>query len=83
MRSPLLRLPAKARPALTLICIAALATAVPARAQEGDGEPAAAKPPSPPGRWEMWDERCTQHFAVADHYPQRREMARLTVSASA
>ena len=29
----------------------------------------------------VWDERCTQHFAVADHYPQRREMARLTVSA--
>ena len=29
----------------------------------------------------LWDERCTQHFAVADHYPQRREMARLTVSA--
>lgn len=31
----------------------------------------------------LWDERCTQHFAVADHYPQRREMARLTVSAPA
>ena len=31
----------------------------------------------------LWDERCTQHFAVADHYPQRREMARLTVSAFA
>ena len=24
----------------------------------------------------LWDERCTQHFAVADHYPQRREVAR-------
>jgi len=52
MKLPLLRLPVAARPALTLICIAALATAVPARAQEGDGEPAAAKPPSPPGSWE-------------------------------
>lgn len=31
----------------------------------------------------VWDERCTQHFAVADHYPQRREMARLTVAAPA
>ncbi len=31
----------------------------------------------------VWDERCTQHLAVADHYPQRREMARLTVAASA
>ncbi len=29
----------------------------------------------------VWDERCTQHFAVADHYPRRREMARLTVAA--
>jgi taurine dioxygenase len=25
----------------------------------------------------MWDERVTQHFAVADHYPQRREMGRV------
>ncbi|WP_419918106.1 TauD/TfdA dioxygenase family protein [Candidatus Poriferisocius sp.] len=31
----------------------------------------------------VWDERCTQHFAVADHFPQRREMARLTVAAPA
>ncbi len=31
----------------------------------------------------LWDERCTQHFAVADHYPLRREMARLTVAAPA
>ncbi|MDE0701957.1 MAG: TauD/TfdA family dioxygenase [Acidimicrobiaceae bacterium] len=30
----------------------------------------------------VWDERCTQHFAVADHFPQRREMARLTVAAA-
>jgi taurine dioxygenase len=25
----------------------------------------------------LWDERVTQHFAVADHYPQRREMGRV------
>ncbi len=24
----------------------------------------------------IWDERPTQHYAVADHFPQRREMAR-------
>ncbi|MEO5842022.1 MAG: TauD/TfdA family dioxygenase [Acidimicrobiales bacterium] len=28
----------------------------------------------------LWDERCTQHFAVADHYPQRRETARVNVT---
>jgi taurine dioxygenase len=27
----------------------------------------------------LWDERCTQHFAVADHFPQRRETARVNV----
>ncbi len=27
----------------------------------------------------LWDERVTQHFAVADHYPQRREMGRVPV----
>lgn len=27
----------------------------------------------------IWDERCTQHFAVADHYPSRREVARVNV----
>jgi taurine dioxygenase len=27
----------------------------------------------------LWDERCTQHYAVADHYPQRREVARVNV----
>ena len=27
----------------------------------------------------MWDERCTQHFAVADFLPARREMARVVV----
>ena len=28
----------------------------------------------------LWDERCTQHFAVADFYPQRREVARVNVT---
>jgi taurine dioxygenase len=27
----------------------------------------------------IWDERPTQHFAVSDHFPLRREMARATV----
>ncbi|NNE72220.1 MAG: taurine dioxygenase [Acidimicrobiales bacterium] len=27
----------------------------------------------------LWDERTTQHNAVADHYPARREMARFTI----
>lgn len=27
----------------------------------------------------IWDERCTQHFAVADYLPHRREMARVAV----
>jgi taurine dioxygenase len=27
----------------------------------------------------IWDERCTQHFAVADYLPQRREMGRVAV----
>jgi taurine dioxygenase len=27
----------------------------------------------------LWDERCTQHFAVADHHPHRREVARVNV----
>ena len=32
-----------------------------------------------PGELGLWDERVTQHFAVADHYPQRREMGRAVV----
>ncbi|GMU79774.1 MAG: hypothetical protein AMXMBFR46_25640 [Acidimicrobiia bacterium] len=28
----------------------------------------------------IWDERPTLHFAVSDHYPQRREMARATAA---
>lgn len=27
----------------------------------------------------LWDERATLHFATADHFPQRREMGRITV----
>ena len=27
----------------------------------------------------IWDERCTQHFAVADYMPERREMGRIVV----
>ncbi|MCB0994843.1 MAG: TauD/TfdA family dioxygenase [Acidimicrobiales bacterium] len=27
----------------------------------------------------IWDERCTHHFAVADYYPNRREVARVNV----
>jgi taurine dioxygenase len=27
----------------------------------------------------LWDERPTQHYAVADYYPQRREVARVNV----
>lgn len=27
----------------------------------------------------VWDERCTQHFAVADYMPSRREMGRVAV----
>ena len=27
----------------------------------------------------IWDERSTQHFAMADHFPARREMARVAV----
>jgi len=35
-------------------------------------------------RWRLgdvvvWDERCTQHFAVADFLPSRREMGRAVV----
>jgi taurine dioxygenase len=33
------------------------------------------------GELAIWDERCTQHFAVADYLPERREMARVVVGA--
>ena len=36
-----------------------------------------------PGELGLWDERATQHFAVADHYPQRREMGRMVVREAA
>lgn len=29
-----------------------------------------------------WDERCTQHFGVADFYPQRREVGRVNITAA-
>jgi taurine dioxygenase len=32
-----------------------------------------------PGTLTVWDNRCTQHFAVNDYYGQRRRMRRLTV----
>jgi taurine dioxygenase len=31
------------------------------------------------GEVAIWDERCTQHFAVADYMPERREMGRVAV----
>jgi taurine dioxygenase len=31
------------------------------------------------GELAIWDERCTQHFAVADYMPERREMGRVAV----
>jgi taurine dioxygenase len=34
-----------------------------------------------PGDFVIWDERVTQHFAVADYLPERREMARVAVAA--
>jgi len=34
-----------------------------------------------PGDVVIWDERCTQHFAVADYMPHRREMGRCVVRA--
>jgi len=33
-----------------------------------------------PGEIVIWDERATQHFATSDHYPARREVARITVA---
>jgi taurine dioxygenase len=36
-----------------------------------------------PGDVVIWDERVTQHFAVADYLPERREMARVAVGTAA
>jgi taurine dioxygenase len=36
-----------------------------------------------PGDFVIWDERVTQHFAVADYMPERREMARVAGGAAA
>lgn len=33
------------------------------------------------GSMAIWDNRCTQHYAVADYYPQRRVMHRVSISA--
>jgi taurine dioxygenase len=30
----------------------------------------------------IWDERCTNHRALSDHYPQHRVMRRCTVDAT-
>jgi taurine dioxygenase len=35
------------------------------------------------GEVAIWDERCTQHFAVADYMPERREMGRVAVRVEA
>ena len=32
-----------------------------------------------PGDLAIWDERCTNHRALSDHYPQYRQMRRCTV----
>ena len=32
-----------------------------------------------PGTLAIWDNRCTSHYAVADYYPQRRRMQRVSV----
>jgi taurine dioxygenase len=32
------------------------------------------------GELAIWDERCTQHFAVADYMPERRELGRVAVA---
>lgn len=34
------------------------------------------------GEFIVWDELATQHYATADHYPARREMARFVVAAA-
>jgi alpha-ketoglutarate-dependent taurine dioxygenase len=36
-----------------------------------------------PGDVVLWDEQATQHFAVADFLPARREMARITIAGGA
>jgi taurine dioxygenase len=33
-----------------------------------------------PGSVAFWDNRCTQHYAVADYYPRHRLMQRVTIA---
>ncbi len=33
-----------------------------------------------PGSVAIWDNRCTQHYAIADYFPQRRVMHRISIA---
>jgi len=35
-----------------------------------------------PGSFALWDNRCAQHYATSDYYPQRRVMERVTIVGS-